>query len=88
MATSTITSKGQITIPRAVREQLELHEGDRLEFLIEADGTLRVRPLKSKASDLFGILERKEAEATSIEQMDESIREHLAEDDERIRGRS
>jgi len=36
MATSTLTSKGQITVPRVVRERLGMKQGDRLEFALEA----------------------------------------------------
>lgn len=87
MATSTMTTKGQVTIPRTVREQLGLREGVRLEFFVEADGTLRVRPLKASVSDLFGVLERqRESAPTSIEGMNDSIRQQLVEEDERIRG--
>ena len=85
MATATITSKGQITIPRAVREVLELHEGDRLEFIVESDGTLRVRPLKGSVRDLFGLLEREGAAPVSIAEMSDGIAEALAAEDERIR---
>lgn len=42
MPVSTLTSKYQATIPRAVREALSLGAGDRVEFLIERDG-VRVR---------------------------------------------
>ena len=37
---STLTSKGQITVPRQVRRRLGLHKGDRVEFVIEDDRTL------------------------------------------------
>ncbi|WP_390889297.1 AbrB/MazE/SpoVT family DNA-binding domain-containing protein [Leptodesmis sichuanensis] len=35
MLTSTITSKGQITIPKAIRDLLNLHPGDRIDFIVE-----------------------------------------------------
>jgi AbrB family looped-hinge helix DNA binding protein len=38
MSTSTLTSKGQTTIPKDVRKRLNLHPGDRLEFVIDDDG--------------------------------------------------
>jgi antitoxin PrlF len=42
---STVTSKGQTTIPREVREALNIKTGDRVEFALEADhATLRVHP--------------------------------------------
>ena len=39
---STITSKGQVTIPKKVRERLRLRSGDRLDFRVAEDGTIRV----------------------------------------------
>ena len=37
---STVTSKGQITIPREVRRRLGLNQGDRVEFVIEGERTV------------------------------------------------
>ena len=42
MATSRMTAKGQITIPKALRKRLDLHPGDTVE-IIEVEGTLRVQ---------------------------------------------
>jgi antitoxin PrlF len=42
---ATVTSKGQITVPLAVRKRLGLHAGDRLEFINEG-GTMIVRPVR------------------------------------------
>jgi len=42
LAKSTITSKGQITVPKAVRQLLGLHAGDRLVWSLEAEGRLIV----------------------------------------------
>ena len=43
MASSTLTSKGQITIPRAVRDRLGLREGDRVVFQFDEHGNLLLR---------------------------------------------
>ena len=40
--TATITSKGQLTIPKAIREQLNLQSGDKVEFLVDKDGSVRI----------------------------------------------
>lgn len=85
MATATITSKGQITLPREVREHLHLSEGDRVEFLIEPEGGVRLRPLTGSVRNLFGILHRPGMSPLSVEEMDEAIGRYIAEDNERIR---
>jgi len=41
---ATITSKGQVTIPKQIRDELGLTAGTELEFIIGDDGTIRVRP--------------------------------------------
>ena len=42
MATSKMTAKGQITIPKALRKRLDLHPGDAVE-IIEVEGALRIQ---------------------------------------------
>ena len=44
MSTSTITSKGQATIPKRIREFLKVKAGDQLDFVIADDGRVLVRP--------------------------------------------
>lgn len=59
MSKATLSSKGQITIPREVREQLGLSVGDKLLFEVE-DGDIRLRLLKtSSLGDLNGSLPAK-----------------------------
>ena len=84
-AFSKITSKGQITIPKAVRESLCLKTGDKLAF-VEIDGEIVVRVKNKRAVDLVGILgPPPSGETLTIEQIDEAIGQAVAEDDERIR---
>lgn len=47
MASSTLTSKGQVTIPKSLRKRLGLKVGDRLRFQVDADGKLLVHPESS-----------------------------------------
>jgi AbrB family looped-hinge helix DNA binding protein len=57
MATSTLTSKGQITLPRAVRDQLGLAQGDRVEFTVESGGRVLLRPAtERKGPRVVGLL--------------------------------
>ena len=56
--TSTISSKGQVTVPIEVRHRLGLKEGDRVEFVFE-DGRTVLRPVreeKNPFADFVGIL--------------------------------
>lgn len=73
MSVATLTSKGQVTIPSDVRRSLGLRQGDRLEFTVLADGTIRVRPKTRKLSDLIGIL--KTDRHATLEEIDAAIRD-------------
>jgi antitoxin PrlF len=89
MPTATLTSKGQITLPKEVREHLHVSEGDRLEFVIGARGEVQVRPVTGSVRDLFGCVHRPGVRPATIEEMEEALLDSVAKDDERIRkGRS
>jgi AbrB family looped-hinge helix DNA binding protein len=85
MPTATVTSKGQITLPRQVREHLHLTEGDRIDFLIEPGGEVRLRPVGRSVQELFGFLRRPDLPASSVEEMTEHMAATIAQDHERIR---
>lgn len=85
MPVATITSKGQITLPKEVREHLHIGEGDRLEFLIDEGGEVRVRPVPGSVEAFFGLLRRLEVPARSVQEIDEGIARQVRADDERIR---
>lgn len=78
-----VTSKGQTTIPKEVRDQLGLDQGTRIEWTVE-DGRAIVRPRKLRAIDLAGILHRPGMKPMSIEDMDQAMMDAVAEDNERI----
>ena len=73
MSTSTLTSKGQTTIPKDIRKRLNLHPGDRLEFVIDEDGRVLVLPASIDASELAGML-KFAARTVSVEDMNRAIR--------------
>ena len=59
MATATLTSKGQTTIPQEVRDFLKLKSGDKLDFKLNPDGkTVTVRAANIHISELKGLLKR------------------------------
>ena len=72
MSEAKMTSKGQITVPKDIRLKLGLKPGDRIRFLLEADGRVRLMPAKRDISELVGVLP-KPRRALSIEEMDEAI---------------
>jgi antitoxin PrlF len=72
MSGSTITSKGQITVPKAVRERLALQPGDRLSFVIHDDGTVTVEAETVDLSSLKGSV-KSGGRHVSVEQMNDAI---------------
>jgi AbrB family looped-hinge helix DNA binding protein len=73
MPTATLTSKGQVTIPKEVREALAVEAGDLLDFLRERDGSFRVEARKIHVGALAGILRRKGQRRVSQREMDAAI---------------
>ncbi len=65
-----ITSKGQATIPKAIREHLRLKPGDRVKFFVHPDGSVVLLP-KLPASALRGIVRSRERPVT-VEEMTEA----------------
>jgi antitoxin PrlF len=79
MATAAVTSKGQITIPIEVREDLGLKAHDRIEFVKTEDGKYFIRPKKGSIMNLRGMF-KWTGKPVSIEEMDEAIATHIRED--------
>ena len=67
MIESGISSKGQTTLPKAVREALSVHAGDRVRYLIQ-NGEVRIMAVRP-ISRLFGIL-RHDGPASTVEMED------------------
>jgi AbrB family looped-hinge helix DNA binding protein len=72
MSEAKMTSKGQITVPKDVRLKLGLKPGDRVRFLVEADGRVRMLPAKKDISELVGILP-KPKRASTVDEMNAAI---------------
>jgi antitoxin PrlF len=71
-AESTITAKGQITLPKAMRDRLNVGPGDRVKFFFDAQGNLVVLP-KIPASALRGILKSPFDRPITLEEMEDGI---------------
>ena len=72
MATATITSKGQITIPKDVREALGVEAGDRVEFVAQAPGVYTVVAATRDVRHLKGLI-AKPARPVTVEDMNRAV---------------
>lgn len=73
MTIATLTSKGQTTIPKQVREHLKLRPGDKIDFVIDSKGSVTIRPAKLDVRELKGLLKRRDGRTLSIEEMNAAI---------------
>jgi antitoxin PrlF len=72
MATSTVTSKGQITLPRSVRQALGLSAGDKVDF-VPMEGGFKLMPLRRDIRTLKGRFAGRVERPVTIEEMDDAI---------------
>lgn len=72
MATATMTSKGQITVPAAVRAALGLNAGSRVEFVEVVRGRFEIIAATEPVQSLKGMI-RRPAAPVSVEQMNDAI---------------
>ena len=77
MSTATVTSKGQITIPKEVRDALGLETGHRVAFLLREDGVVEMHPENVELMSLCGIL-KPSVKGVTIEEMKEAVRQGAA----------
>ena len=70
--TSTITSKGQLTIPKKIRKQLHLHTGDKVEFVLDEKGGILLLPVTVSVTKLKGIVP-KPKKTVSLDEMKKAI---------------
>jgi antitoxin PrlF len=78
MPSATLTSKGQLTLPKAIRDRLRLGAGDRVDFVVRDDGTVVLRPVTVDVREIKGLLHRKGLKPLSVEEMDAVIRRRAA----------
>ncbi len=68
-----MTSKGQITVPKRIRETLRLEPGDRIEFSASASGEVVVRAKTRSITELYGALRRPGRRPVSLAEMERAI---------------
>lgn len=74
---ATLTSRGQLTLPKEIRDRLNLEVGAILEFQIQADNTTTARQVQPDARRIRGLLKSPHAAPLTVEQMDEAVAKHL-----------
>ena len=76
---ATLTGKGQITLPKEIRDRLGLDSGSILNFQVLPDNTITARAVKPDARRIRGLLKSPHATPLTVEQMDEGVARHLRE---------
>lgn len=66
-ADATLTSKGQTTIPKAIRDSLDMKAGDRMTFTLMPDGVVLMRVKNKRVAELAGLLHKKGRKKVPIE---------------------
>ncbi len=78
MALATLTKKGQVTIPKIIRQSLGLHQGDKIEFIIPKNSkTATIKPVTKRVDELFGKLHKPGKKTVSVEKMDAIVKDKM-----------
>jgi AbrB family looped-hinge helix DNA binding protein len=75
MSSETITTQGQVTIPKEIRDYLNLDAGSKVDFVIDENGIVKLIPLNVTVQSLSGILHRPGMNPATLEEMEAAIRE-------------
>lgn len=77
MALATLTTKGQVTIPKKIRESLKLHTGDKIEIVVTKNREAIIRPISKTVDDVFCKLHNPDRKAVTLEAIDDAIRNRM-----------
>ena len=85
MPTTTMTSKGQITIPKEIRDQVHARAGTQFHVRIDAEGNVLLEPKRRRLRELGRGFRGPPGVRLTAAEINESIADHCAEDHERNR---
>jgi len=77
MPSASVTSKGQITLPRQIRERLDVKTGDRVAFREREDGTITIEAETTNLLTLKRII-RPRVKGVTVDDMKDAIRKHVS----------
>lgn len=77
MTLATLTTKGQVTIPKDVRDSLKLHTGDKIEIIVTENREAVIRPVSKKVDEIFCKLHRPGQKKVSLKEIDDAVREKM-----------
>ena len=69
MSLATMTSKGQTTIPKEIRDALSLQPHDQIQFTLTSDGSVIMRAKKRSFKDMYGLLHDPNREPVALDDM-------------------
>ncbi len=84
MPIRTVTQKLLDELPDEVKERLHVRVGDKVEYVLQDDGRIVLRPASVSVESAFGMFHTPGMKAATIREMDEAVGRYLAEEDERI----
>ena len=73
MAVATITTKGQVTIPKNVRDAMHVQMGDRIEFVQVSENRYEIVAVTNDVEQLKGIVKSRNTQTVSIDEMNAAI---------------
>jgi len=78
VSVTTVTSKGQLTIPKEIRDALHLFAGDKVEVVITNTNEALLRPVTKRVDEVFGRLSKfRKSLPLSIEEMKAAVQENM-----------
>ncbi|MGL6342842.1 MAG: AbrB/MazE/SpoVT family DNA-binding domain-containing protein [Waterburya sp.] len=78
MVQARLTVKGQVTIPKKIRDYLQLDNGSKIDFVIDEKGDVKIIPLNVSVEKLSGILHRQGMKSASLTDMEQAIIEGVS----------
>jgi antitoxin PrlF len=75
MVRATVTTKGQVTIPKEIRNNAMIESGTQVDFQLQKDGKIILTPIQNDISELKGIVKSRKKKPVSLAEMKKAIGE-------------